>query len=310
MFAIPTPSGHTPRDRIGDDALHGLVRYAVDSAYDSVVIHRVDGTLMYYNDAAAEMFGEPTDETLKTHPWGCLSTSGRDRERRIGTILKDGHSRFTSQGHRPDGTEVIAEIISQVIETTEGEMIVSISRDITERTKAEALLRDMAFHDPLTGLANRALLDDRLKSALSAAERHSDLVGALFIDLDDFKPVNDTFGHEAGDRALAIVADRMSHAVRTEDTVARIGGDEFVIVLARLSHENDLLMAAEKIGNLISLPLEIEGLATQPRISASIGYALYDPEIDDAHSLLIRADLAMYRGRRAGVAITGGTVLG
>ncbi len=310
MFAIPTPLGHTPRDRIGDDALHGLVRYAVDSAYDSVVIHRVDGTLMYYNDAADEMFGLSADKTLKMPAWGCLSASLEERERRIAKILKDGHARFTSQGHRSDGAEVFAETNSQVIDTAEGEMIVSISRDITERTKAEALLRDMAFHDPLTGLANRALLDECLKSALSSAERHNDLVGVLYIDLDDFKPVNDTFGHEAGDRALTIVADRMRNAVRTEDTVARVGGDEFVIVLARLSHENDLLHAAEKIGDLILSPLEIDELVTQPRISASIGYALYDPETDDAHSLLIRADLAMYRGRRAGVAITGGTVLG
>ncbi|MDA3936341.1 MAG: sensor domain-containing diguanylate cyclase [Actinomycetota bacterium] len=310
MFAIPTTAGHTPPGRIGDDALHELVRYAVDSAYDSVIIHRASGSLVYFNDAAAAMFGISNDEMAEMPAWGWISAPPVGRERRMTTILEDGNAQFTAEGRRPDGTTVVVEVNSQVIDTSEGEMIVSVSRDITERTTAEALLRDMAFHDPLTGLANRTLLDDKLKTALSAAERHDDLVGVLYIDLDDFKPVNDTYGHEIGDRVLEIVAERMCSAVRAEDTVARVGGDEFVIVLARLAHPDDLVHAAEKISRVISAEIQIDQLVTGPKVTASIGYALYDADVDDAHSLLIRADLAMYRGRQAGLSVASGTVLG
>ena len=166
-----------------------------------------------------------------------------------------------------------------------------------ERRQKLAQLTSQAWHDALTGLPNRALLQDRLAHMVVRARRYGGLIGVLFIDLDDFKLVNDSIGHAGGDELLCAVARRLSGAVRRGDTVARLGGDEFVVALENLSRQEDAEDIAAVIEARIREPFAVEGKALT--ISASIGIAIFGPEADNVDTLLRLADGAMYEAKRA-----------
>lgn len=159
-------------------------------------------------------------------------------------------------------------------------------------------VRALALTDPLTGLPNRALLGDRIAQAILAAGRQGQALAVLHLDLDDFKPVNDAYGHRAGDAALVAVADRLNGAVRRSDTVARVGGDEFVVVLAQIARPSDAMLVAEKIIEMVRRPIDAQGNAVI--LSASVGVALYPRDGNDVATLVSRADQAMYRAKQAG----------
>ncbi len=159
-------------------------------------------------------------------------------------------------------------------------------------------VRTLALTDPLTGLPNRALLGDRISQAILAAGRQGQALAVLHLDLDDFKPVNDAYGHRAGDAALVAVADRLNGAVRRSDTVARVGGDEFVVVLAQIARHPDAMLVAEKIIELVRQPIDAQGNAVV--LSASVGVAIYPQDGSDVATLVSRADQAMYRAKQAG----------
>ena len=151
-------------------------------------------------------------------------------------------------------------------------------------------------HDPLTGLPNRALLSDRLHQAISHAKRHDHRVALLFLDLDGFKQINDTFGHATGDEALQLVADSLTSLVRETDTVGRHGGDEFMIVLAEVSQAVDASIIAEKVNAALRACSQIDGRVVN--LAASIGISIYPEDGDDAKTLIDRADAAMYRAKK------------
>jgi diguanylate cyclase (GGDEF)-like protein len=156
----------------------------------------------------------------------------------------------------------------------------------------------MANNDALTGLPNRRLLEDRMAQALKEASRAQQMVAVLFLDLDYFKVVNDTHGHVIGDQLLKSVGERLTDLLRAEDTVARIGGDEFVILLPKLNDEQQLVATAEKVISELALPFHIANQTLQ--VGVSIGIALY-PQHDDSPSKLIKlADDAMYVAKRLG----------
>jgi diguanylate cyclase (GGDEF)-like protein len=169
-------------------------------------------------------------------------------------------------------------------------------RDVTERAALEEQLRQAAFHDPLTGLANRSLFIDRLDQALTSLGRSGGSVAVLFIDLDDFKSVNDTRGHAAGDLLLRTVAERLSGCVRPSDTVARLGGDEFAVLLPSLTGQDQVDGVLERIQLALSEPTGIAGW-DRPA-AASIGLATaHRPQ--SADMLLRAADLDMYAAKRS-----------
>jgi diguanylate cyclase (GGDEF)-like protein/PAS domain S-box-containing protein len=172
----------------------------------------------------------------------------------------------------------------------------AVAVDVTQRKAAERETEHRALHDPLTGLANRQLLVDRLEHALSRARRQGSLVGVLFCDLDHFKEINDAYGHAVGDLALQTVARRLESLMRDSDTVARIGGDEFVIVLEDLADPGDAARISERIRAELSTPVTLE--AHDITLSASIGVALNTDNDDRVETLLGRADNAMYRNKR------------
>jgi diguanylate cyclase (GGDEF)-like protein len=175
---------------------------------------------------------------------------------------------------------------------------VVVFHDITERKRNDERIRHLAQHDSLTDLPNRALLKDRLQQAMSYAKRDKQRIALMFVDLDRFKPINDTLGHIVGDWLLKEAASRMRACVRESDTVARVGGDEFVVLLRTVENETDATMVAEKIRNLMNKPFDLAQQSLE--ISCSIGLALYPEHAQNEDELLDYADIAMYRAKQAG----------
>ncbi len=167
----------------------------------------------------------------------------------------------------------------------------------TARTQELAALQ-AALHDPLTGLPNRMLFDDRLAHGLTQARRHRRPLAVMFIDLDAFKPINDTYGHDAGDRVLKVVADRLRAVTRAGDTISRYGGDEFVYLLLDLRQMADAVAIARKIVAAVGEPFAIDDRTTL-RIGVSVGVAFHVDDGRTASDLLDRADAAMYRAKRS-----------
>jgi diguanylate cyclase (GGDEF)-like protein len=217
---------------------------------------------------------------------------------RLGQLDALGEVRFESAGDPGCGASHASEIHARRLEGPDGPVIVSVIRDISDRLRAEQIVRHLAYHDSLTGLANRALLGQELIHAIAAADRHDDHVGLVFIDLDDFKPVNDTHGHAYGDHALREISRRISSCVRLTDTVARVGGDEFIVLLPRLRSTGDLQRVAHKIANKVERPLRLGDSSVT--ITASMGLALYHAG-ESPEEFVTRADRAMYECKGAGM---------
>jgi diguanylate cyclase (GGDEF)-like protein len=175
---------------------------------------------------------------------------------------------------------------------------VAVFSDITARKAAEERMRYLALHDALTDLPNRTLLNERLGQAILRAQRDKTHLALMYFDLDKFKPVNDTFGHEVGDLLLQSVARRVLACVRASDTVARIGGDEFVVLLPTLELDQDAQGVAEKIRQALEQPFEIAGQAFD--VSTSLGLAIYPEHGQDAQTLTRHADEAMYLAKKQG----------
>jgi diguanylate cyclase (GGDEF)-like protein len=175
--------------------------------------------------------------------------------------------------------------------------------EVIAARKEAVLARHAAFHDPLTSLANRAMFDDRLAHALAQAKRHGRKLAVLFIDLDDFKSVNDTHGHAAGDGVLRQVAQRLTAMSRDADTVSRRGGDEFLYLLTELADENDAAAVAEKVVRVLSAHCQVGSpeMQEQKVVCPSVGIALFPKDGTTAAALLEKADEAMYRAKRSGV---------
>lgn len=170
--------------------------------------------------------------------------------------------------------------------------------DITERKKLEERMRHMAHYDLLTELPNRALITERLQQSVIKARRDKTNMAVMFLDLDRFKPVNDSLGHDIGDMLLKQVARRLLSSIRESDTVARLGGDEFVVLLPSIEHDRDATIVAEKILQTLNLPFEVAGHTIS--ISGSIGIATYPAHGTDEKLLLINADIAMYHAKKGG----------
>lgn len=206
------------------------------------------------------------------------------------------HTHFSATG---DPRQI--ELLASPLKDENGHIIgiIQNTHDITALKENEAQIRQLAYYDTLTSLPNRRLLLDRLNRALAQARRFRRALAVMFLDLDRFKQINDTLGHAAGDELLKQVAERLTGCVRAGDTVARAGGDEFVIVLTEVSQPRDAARVAEKVIEACATPATLNG---QPlNISVSIGIALYPVEgTDDFDELMIKADMAMYEAKEAG----------
>jgi diguanylate cyclase (GGDEF)-like protein len=173
-----------------------------------------------------------------------------------------------------------------------------LEHEVTERRLSELRMQQMATHDALTGLANRTLLSERLNQALAAADRSKHTIAVLFIDLDHFKQINDTLGHDVGDLVLCQIADKISQLLRRSDTLCRLGGDEFVLLLPAIGHSTDALLVAEKIIASLAVPVALSGASFT--ITPSIGISCFPEDGRDTETLLKNADIAMYRAKESG----------
>lgn len=201
---------------------------------------------------------------------------------------------------RPNGSMLETEINAEIVRDAKGQThgLIFVVRDISERKKTEERIRHMAQHDSLTGLPNRALFSDRLQRALANCRRDNTKLALMFLDLDKFKPINDTNGHAVGDLLLQNAAQRMLLCIRDSDTVARIGGDEFVVLLRGATGSLESLAVAEKIRSSLEQPFLLAGHSLH--ISCSVGVALFPEHGQDDITLSKNADLAMYRAKEQG----------
>ncbi|MBU1776735.1 MAG: diguanylate cyclase [Gammaproteobacteria bacterium] len=256
-------------------------------------------TLAMFGCASKEEFctKHPADLSPSEQPGGASSRMLADQ--RIADAIRNGSQHFEWVHRRIDtGLPFPADVLLNAMNIKGRMVLQAVVRNITERKQAEDKIKHLAFYDTLTGLPNRMLLNDRLQQALVAAKREGRRGGLMFVDLDRFKQVNDTLGHDVGDELLQQAAARMQGCVRASDTVARIGGDEFIVLLRVMETAQDAINVAEIIRAVLRLPFELAG--QQLEISCSIGIALYPEHGNDAVELSKHADIAMYRAKDGG----------
>jgi diguanylate cyclase (GGDEF)-like protein/PAS domain S-box-containing protein len=267
----------------------------------------VPDRIIALNDSYARMNGYTVEELIGKSVGVLLtdySSSPEELREYVESVRAQGTLTDWCDHIRKDGTIFPVEFSTSVVTVAGREYTLGVDRDISERRRVEELLRHHALHDPLTELPHRGLLQDRLERALLAARRAQTPMALLFVDLDGFKLVNDTRGHAAGDDVLHQVAQRLRAVVRATDTVARVGGDEFSIVLPA-EGTSGAIDVAEKVLQTVTQPYaHPRGMIT---IGASIGIAVYPEGGVDSESLLRSADDAMYEAKRSkrGYAVAG-----
>jgi diguanylate cyclase (GGDEF)-like protein/PAS domain S-box-containing protein len=276
-------------------------RSLVQHSSDVIIVTRANGTMRFVSPSANRVFGYDPSEmvgrqiTTLLHP---------DDSARAATLFEHAARTPGVTGpvewrfRQPDGSWLSAEILATNLTgdpTVRG--IVLNTRDVSERKRLEEQLTHQAFHDPLTGLANRALFRDRVSHALALAQRQSHPITVLFLDLDDFKRVNDSLGHAEGDRLLISAAERFLSCARAADTVARLGGDEFAILIEHAAGPDGRSELLERLATAMSHPFTLSG--NQVQVTASIGVATATVG-DTADDLLRNADVAMYAAKRRG----------
>ncbi len=289
-------------------------RLIAENVEDFIAVLDLQGRRLYNSPSYARLFGDVgalkgTDSFAEIHP--------EDRER-VRELFKDAVQSGIGQRTEfrfllPNGDISYMESSSGVIKDSQGEprSVVVVSRDVTEHKIAEQQINELAFYDTLTRLPNRRLLDDRLEHAIAACKRSGRYAAVMFLDLDNFKPLNDKHGHKAGDLLLVEVANRLTRCVREVDTVARFGGDEFVVILSELAGDEaeciqEARNVAEKIHTALAEPYYLipnpQGTArmiTYQNVGACIGVVLLHNDAN-AENMLKWADKAMYRAKASG----------
>lgn len=289
--------------KISENAVTLLIsKAAFDASSEGMMVTDASNHILLVNPAFSQITGYSEQEVLGQTP-SLLSSGHQDREFYAGlwrTLNADGHWEGELTNRHKSGQLYVEWLKITVIDRDDpvGRRHVAVLSDITARKRGEEVVWRRANYDELTGLPNRRLFMDRLKQTLERAARHSHCLAVLFIDLDEFKPVNDQYGHQTGDELLKQVAARMNLCLRGEDTVARQGGDEFVVMLGTVNSETEALGVAEKLLAALHAPFLIEGHTIN--IGASIGLALYPQHGDKADTLIERADAAMYAAKSAG----------
>jgi diguanylate cyclase (GGDEF)-like protein/PAS domain S-box-containing protein len=294
----------------------------IDSIPDPVFVKDIDHRWIVLNEAYANFVGRPIESLLNKSERDVLA----DDQANV-FWQQDEETIKTRQGTETEGeftnahgqTYCIATKRSLHRDSAGNTFLVGVIHDITQRKRMEeelrrtaaelvqsnaelreagASLRQMAYHDTLTGLPNRKLLEERLKEALEIAQANNRLSAILFLDLDGFKQINDTYGHRIGDLLLKAVANRLKNCLRGSDTVARLGGDEFVVLLPAIPGQSNIQTVADKIINNLSQPFALEGKTIS--ITTSLGISAYPLDSESSDELIIKADAAMYRAKEGG----------
>lgn len=291
-----------------------LVNTTVSKAYVDSILHNMNDSLIVtsrdfhirsVNRATLDLLGYKDDELIGRHINMILSEflcGSPDRvvcnndKKLVSHLCSNAEKNFLAR----NGQEIPVLLSTSCLKDEESaeQGFVFVAKDITDRKKAEQKLEQMALYDFLTGLPNRMTFHDRLDQTLKQAHREGQQTGLMFLDLDRFKEINDTLGHDSGDAMLKKVAERLMSCVRESDTVARLGGDEFAVILDNLNDPRDAINTAERILAAFTEPVMLRG--KNIRSLPSIGIALYPLDAQNAENLLKNADMAMYKAKQNG----------
>lgn len=280
------------------DSLHGIL----DNVYEAILTINEIGIIESYNRAAERIFGHTAAEVIGNNVSMLMPAPyAAEHDGYLTRYLREGTGRIIGVGRKVRGLRKNGETFPMRLAVTEvrhaaGSRFIGLVSDISAEETARERIEFLALHDPLTSLPNRAHFADTLAATLKTA--NAAIHAVLFIDLDGFKPINDALGHEAGDEALKIVADRLRHALANGDFVARLGGDEFVAICRDIANESSALAIGNRVITAISQPMSL--LGTPSRIGASIGIALLPQHGTAASDILTMADHAMYAAKRGG----------
>ncbi|BBJ00529.1 hypothetical protein FGKAn22_22210 [Ferrigenium kumadai] len=286
---------------IAEDRLR-LHATAFHSSHEGIVLADADGNILDINPAFTRITGFERSEVIGRNPR--MIKSGRHDREFYAAMWKSILGSGSWQGeiwNRNKYGEVYPELLSiSAVRNAEGELtnFVAVFADISRLKEQEKQLTQMAYYDALTELPNRVLLADRLAQAISQTRRSGTMLAICYLDLDGFKPVNDTYGHEVGDRVLVEMAGRLKEVLRGGDTVARLGGDEFVLLLLGLQNDEECEQAMQRLLRAVGQPLSV---VSQPiTLSASVGVSVFPADEADSDTLLRHADQAMYHAKQAG----------
>jgi len=290
-----------PDAGLGGAAIDDLLN-ALD---EGIVLCDAEGTVLVANAAAKVLQGLPVDEDLRSRPFpfspSLCSSDGSPLTRAHHPLVRALHGTVVRSeqlqlvGEESERRHIVASAKPFSVGTEHGALLVL--RDVTSQLEEEAWLMHLALHDPLTGLANRYLLLDYLRRVLLQFRTRGGSIALVFLDLDDFKMINDRFGHDVGDEVLVAVARRIQGAVRSSDIVARLGGDEFVVAHAASEDPGEIDLVVSRIRKTLTAPYQVRGQTLA--VSASIGWVAADPRHEDPTTLLVRADREMYRRKSA-----------
>jgi diguanylate cyclase (GGDEF)-like protein/PAS domain S-box-containing protein len=277
-----------------------FLKNILETISDAVFALDVGGKFTLANRRLSQMSGYRHHELIGMPLSRIFSAdAGIDVQRIIAALLSENakEKRFETHILRADGQPRI--VTCSLLPLKEGERVVGIAGtavDITERKAAEQRIEHLAYHDPLTNLPNRRLLNDRLTMAMSQAQREGRMVAVLFVDLDRFKSINDSLGHRTGDAVLQELGTRLRASVRAGDTVARLGGDEFVFLLPAIDRADEAVAVAHKVLDAVRRPFNIEG--REFVVTASIGMSFFPNHAGDAETLIKQADTALFESKR------------
>jgi diguanylate cyclase (GGDEF)-like protein/PAS domain S-box-containing protein len=279
-------------------------RSLVQNSSDIITILEADGTVRYVSPAVERVTGYRPEEQVGTNAFGSVHPDDRDRALdTFAEVLKRPglHPPLEFRVPHKDGSwRYLEHVVNNLVDDPAVRGVVINSWDVTERKALVEQLSCQAFHDLLTGLPNRALFMDRLERSITRAIRRGNKVAVLFMDLDNFKVINDSLGHKAGDQLLVAVAERLKTCLRSDDTAARLGGDEFTILVEDIAGVGDVSRIAERIADILRPPFTLEDQEVFATVST--GIALNSTAQEQPADLLRHADLAMYRAKRRGKA--------
>jgi len=280
------------------------VRMLLDNVDEGIVNISATGNIELFNPAAERMFGYRAADILGNNVNMLMPEPYRNEHNGyLRHYLDTGEAHVIGSGREVGAQRSSGEVFPMELRVSEfflegQRRFIGIMRDITERKASEAKIIHLAHYDALTNLPNRRLVQDRIQQTIVSARRSGAQFAVMFIDLDKFKSINDTLGHDIGDQLLQMVANRLTQSLREEDTIGRQGGDEFIVLLASLGTAKDSAVVAQKIVDVLSAPFVIDGHDLS--IGASIGIAIYPQDGDDAEKLVKNSDTAMYRAKEAG----------
>lgn len=279
------------------------IQSILNAMEEGLVTLNEDGKIVSANNAMSIIFGYARSDFIGMELSNLVKTRKIQTVEHISALLNeqvDGSDVYKAdeQGQHQNGSAIPLKIDIREVYLEHEKHYTVLFRNVSEQYEAEKLIRHMAWHDSLTGLANRNLLSERLDEALKLARRLEKKVAVMILDLDKFKPVNDLHGHATGDKLLKVVAERLMKCAREVDTVARLGGDEFAIVFTNIEDDANIITIADRIIHSIQQPVEIEGNVIQ--IGTSIGISFFPGDSDTPTELIRMADVALYQAKEDG----------